>query len=248
MLKEAIEKIQSLANAAKKIDVVRETETQVLFSVDGQIYPWNKPVFRHHVVDSVDDLCSVIAAYGATDDASIWIRPDCIVAKLDGDVLVDEVRLPLTYDVPLLRLMELEQEKLTQQGLIQLLRHELPGVVGAESLLACVRKIRFRSGVAGHADIQHGRESLGREVENEVTGAGDIPEDATVECRVYCNPRETRTYTVRCFLQVFPETQQFTFRPAAGELHEIRTQAIEDIRSRIEQAIGKSAVVFFGEP
>jgi hypothetical protein len=55
------------------------------------------------------------------------------------------------------------------------LRIDLQGTINRAALLTAVRNIKFRVSDSGASNIQQGNESLGRTIEAEVTGAGDIP-------------------------------------------------------------------------
>ncbi len=229
---------------------IHEDDTRIFFNVGGQIEARDKLVLipeRNHVVYSVDDFCQAIKEFGDAL-ATVWIAENKIVGLLDAEPRFERITLPLLPDTNFERLKKCDGETFTQQSLIRLFRYELKGIAGVSELLASVRKIKFRTGQAGVSDIQHGRESMGRELESEVTGAGDIPEDCVVTCRVFRNAREVKEYPIACYLQIFPEKQTFTFRAAAGELDDVCVAALEEVRSRIEGGVPETVKVFFGQP
>ena len=115
--------------------------------------------------------------------------------------------------------------------------------------LAIKPNIKFRKSDSGASSIQHGSESLGRTIEAEVSGAGDIPESVVVSCPVYANHGEReKTATIMYDLEIVPADGQFRFRPIPDELERVIDAALDDIRTRIVDALPDGSAVFFGSP
>jgi hypothetical protein len=115
-------------------------------------------------------------------------------------------------------------------------------------LLTAVRSIKFRTSEAGASTIQQGNESLGRTIEAEVTGAGDIPESVLVSCAVFSNPGEReKTFTVGCDLEIVPAEKKFRFRPIPDEIERVTDAALAGIRDRIADTL-QDIAVFYGSP
>lgn len=205
------------------------------------------PDLRNHTVESVADLAS--AAKRWKPDPAIWIDGKQIVLIPDDQDRRDRVTLPLKQSAVFSCVKKLaEQPKMDQQQLIRLLRHELRNAVNIATILTAVRKIKFRSLTQGHADIQHGNESLGRQIESEVVGADAIPEGLTVPTNVFSNPGEIDlVFPVTLSLEIDVSAQKFLLKPMPDEIERVEDQALADIRERIEDGL-PGVPVFFGRP
>ena len=67
-------------------------------------------------------------------------------------------------------------------------------------------------GSEARADIQQGRESLGKAIMSQVTGEDAFPEEVTFDMRLFDNgPRIF--HQIHCALEIFPQEQQFAITP-----------------------------------
>lgn len=205
------------------------------------------PPLRTHIVDSVDDLISAASLWNAKP--TIWIAPEAVVLVTDDADRRDRVTLPLVKSHQFSTLLSLQKNGgMDQSQFIRLLKVDLAGAVGRQDLITAVRKIKWRAGASGESNITHGSESLGRTIENEVSGAGAIPEDVVVNCPVYQNPGERDfTFGVLCDLEIVPSECKFRFKPLADEIEKVTVAALDGIRSRIQDGVD-GAAVFYGKP
>ena len=206
------------------------------------------PALRSHKVESVDDLAA--AAEKWTGDSTVWIGTDAVRLVLDDADRRDVVTLPLVKSPQFTTLEQLAKTPLLdQQALIRRLRVDLPGAERRTELLSTVRKIKFRQSTSGEDDIQHGKESLGRAIEAQVTGSGDIPETVVVTGPVYCNHGEReQSYAVGLDLEILPSEQKFRLCPLPDELDKAARDALQGIRDRLNGALTSSTAIFFGTP
>lgn len=65
--------------------------------------------------------------------------------------------------------------------LVQNLRDEFDAA--APGLLGTIRNLKFLTADAQTGNIQQGRESMGRTIDKEITGAKDLPETVTINVR-----------------------------------------------------------------
>jgi hypothetical protein len=200
-----------------------------------------------HTVAAVDDL--IAAARRWKTKPTLWVSAAAVVLIPDDDDRRDVVTLPLVKSAAFKRLEQLQAApELSQLELLRTLRIDFGGTVNRADLLAAVRSLKWRQSASGHSNVSQGNESLGRTIENEVTGAGEIPEAVAVGCAVYSNPGEnSKVYTVACDLEVVPSEQKFLFRPVADELANTLTLAQGDIVTQLRSALPEVAV-FFGTP
>jgi hypothetical protein len=135
-----------------------------------------------------------------------------------------------------------------QPAMIRALRLKFIGAEKRAELLTAIRSLKWRQSSEGFADVQHGKESLGKSVESEVTGSGSIPELVVITCPVFSNPGEEENEVgIGCDLDINPAEQTFSFQPIAGEIDAAVASALDDIRKRIEAAC-PTVLVLFGAP
>lgn len=238
---------QNTAKAPVKVDIPSDGR-QAHFRINGELKAFDvPPPLRDHHVDSVADLC--FAAKRWNTDPVLWIADRRVVLVIDDADRRETVTLQLVHSAVFLKLLELRNiPKLEQAALIRLLRAEFRNAADVSNLLASVRKIKFRSHSEGYSDIQHGNESLGQSVENEVSGAGEIDQIVTVSTNLYNNPGETdQRYTIGLDLEVNAKDRNFTLRPMPDEIELATAMALAGIRERIAQVI-PGVPVFFGVP
>lgn len=206
------------------------------------------PSLRSHKVESVDDLAD--AAEKWSGDNTVWIGADAVRLVLNDADRRDVVTLPLVKSPQFTTLEKLAATpQLDQQQVIRLLRVNLPGIERRLELLSIIRKIKFRQSTSGEDDIQHGKESLGRAIEAQVTGSGDIPETVIVTGPIYCNPGEReQSYAVGLDLEILPTEQKFRLCPLPDELDRATRDALQSIRERLNEALPDGTAIFFGTP
>lgn len=253
MLQEALEFVYSAArenannDKAHIVSLPGSNPRQGWYEHNGTLVPYDiHPGVRCHRVDSVCDIIRAIARWGS-DASSVWICSQQVLLILDDADRRDRIAMPLLESATFTRLKKC-QGAIDQAALIRLLRVEFRNAVNQPEVLTAVRKIRFRSLSAGETSIQHGNESLGQQVENEVSGAGDIPEVLAVETNVFSNPGEGEyLVTVGLDLEIDAKAQRFMLRPIPDEIERLTAAALSDIRERISEAIDDSRI-FFGTP
>lgn len=104
-----------------------------------------------------------------------------------------------------------------QKDFVRTLRILLRGCLDASStLIQLVRDLKFSTNGEVEGSIQHGNESMGRKIANQVTGQGAIPEEVTLRVRVFENhPFQT---TIACALEILPAEGAFRLTPYPLEI------------------------------
>lgn len=231
----------------KKIDVPNDG-SKAHFYINGAVEDFEvPPARRKHEVDSVADL--IAAASTWKDSPVVWVDQSKVVLVTDDKVRRDSVTLPLRKSSAFQTIESLKNTKhFGQPELIRLLRVEFRKAAGAAEILAAVRKIKFRQSSEGHADIQHGSESLGKAIENQVSGAGSIPELLIVPTNVYANPGEEGfVFEIGLDLEIDVTNQRFSVRPIPDEIEHMTAMALGGIYTRINEAL-PDVPIFYGRP
>lgn len=208
-----------------------------------------EPKPRESKVDSVDDLCAAANSYGKPEAFSVWLSPSAVVLIADDDDRRDRVTLPLRESTQWKAIKKLAADPtLDQSGLIRLLRQDLPGIGGRAELLSSVRSIKFRSSAEGSSNIQHGNESMGRVIENAVTGANTIPEQVNCILPLYDNQGERgEEFSVLLDLEIVAADQEFRLRPLPDSVEGAQNAALEGIRNSITEQL-EGVRIFYGTP
>jgi hypothetical protein len=222
---------------------------EVYFAIDGRIENRDvRPEPRHHEFTTLESFAEAVNHY--SDGATVWVGRQSIVALIDDDDRRDRLTLHLPYSEQWKVLLQLQQTPVvTQEKLVQLLRTELLGIGGRESLLQTVSKIKWHRNESGEASITHAGESMGKSIQAAVSGAGNIPEDAVVTTTVYANPdlRDIE-HVVAMSLQVLHTEQKFRLKPIGDELIRVQDATLAAIFDTLKAKVGENAKVFVGTP
>jgi hypothetical protein len=220
------------------------------YELGGKVCEHKAPAdLREFAVNTVEGLIEATKRW-KLEKPSIWIGAAGGVIKIPFDEADRREYIEMSLrTTPLFETLKgLDERKggIDQVTLIRLLRREFRKGLGAEAMLAAVRKLKFRSSTQGTTDVQHGNESMGRIIENEVTGASDIPTSLVVPCSVFANPGEQEfEFQVGLDVEIDAVNQKFIVRPFPGEIDKAVELAIESIRTRLKNNV-PGASIFFG--
>jgi hypothetical protein len=253
MLKEAIQHVESLAQraaSARVVNIPGDGKTAFVEQNGSLARIPVTPPLRQHTVASVADLVKSAERWEHEEWGNVvWISCDKLVLVIDDSDRRETVTMPLVESYVFSRIKALAKNPVVDQAaLVRLLRVDLRGVVNATALLTAVRKLKFRQAESGHADIQHGNESMGRQIEAEVTGADAIPDSLVVETNLYSNPGlDEQKFTIGLDLEIDVKNQRFLLRPVPDEIEKVTAAQLASIRAEIEEA-DSELPVFFGRP
>jgi hypothetical protein len=252
MIEEALTKIleQNAEVMNAKILRIPGDDRMCYIDQDGEVTAVEiPPPNRQSHVASVDDLCAAVKAYGKPNEASIWINTGEVVAVLDDTDRRERVTMHLRKNAAYAKLLYLASNPTISQGeLINLLRMELRDISCRTTLLEAVRKIKFSSFTEGHSDLGQGRESLGKSIENKVSGASELPEDLLITTPMFDNPGERdESFTIELLFEVMASDSKFRIKPVPASLENAADNALQKIRSEIVEQL-EGVRVFFGTP
>lgn len=252
MLKEALSYIVGKAEEvaqdrrARKLDFL-SNDREVVFEHAGEITKEAiPPAPRKHNVAKVADLIDAANKWG--QNGTIWISDGRIVLVTDDEGRRDMVTLSLIHTDVFKTVLKLaEGSTMDQPTLIKLLRREFRTSPQATTLLGCVRKLRFNRNESGYANVQVGNESMGRSVENAVTGA-DVAflEELTLPLNVYKFAGEPTSIAFTFDVDV--ANQKLSLKPLPDEVAFAIHATLSGIRSDIIAGAPKTCSVFYGTP
>lgn len=180
-----------------------------------------------------------IVVFATREDAvkpEIWYSRSGVTVFTKGEERRDQVALELKFSPQLETLAAWYRSRtpLSQQVLVSTLRTTFARCLGrAGDFLNIIRKVTFVNNAAGTGTIQHGKASIGRQIEQEVGGAAPIPENITFEVPVW-DAHFRRIEPIDCAIEIDAANATFSIIPLP--------QSIEDAIANAEAALGDALV------
>lgn len=219
-------------------------ESRVLVNGEPYIVEKAHPARDHRVYD-IDSLSAFVAEL---PKVVIWHDDQRVVAVLnDADYRDSRVTMPLPIHPTFTALAKMEGKDFGQRELIDYLRLNLKKEIDAAvpTLIAALRDIKFVNNASGDAKIEHGRESMGRRIEQSVTGVDKLPEDFLLQVPLWLHL--DAVVAVDCALVVNTAEQTFRCGPKPGAVEQSKVAGQKWLNAQLETAC-ESAVVYFGSP
>ncbi len=235
---EAITTIAKLAEKGQETQVTPmpgdDKRVMVTIGGDTKMHDIPPPLLKSSIM-RLPDLAVALEVYkndkGAIvyhNEAYIKLLPSCDDTR---ESIV--MRLPLHEQFQTLQRLTSNPHPVGQRQMVALLSHDLKGVLDDEVLVS-LRGMEFRRDTAGHAGIDHGKESLGQSVEAAVVSTHqDVPEFFTATVQVYAVDGLERRQCVRLHLEIDVEQEKFSLRALPGEL----TVAMQNAQSHLRDVL-----------
>lgn len=250
MLQEAIQLIQDTAVDAKDAAIVAipGVDNAVLISQGGKSTERTiPPPRRKHESNDIESFVEVIRNCG--DKPSVWHNHTQVVALLNDAERRDTVTLNLV-ESKLFKSLQFKdgQRSFSQRELINFLRISLAGCVPPD-LVSTLRTLNFRSAAKTDSTVEHAKDSLGRSVEQAVTGASDLPEEFLATIPVYANVLPDHRAGILVAVDVDFENQKFVLSVVGDGIMDAITEAqgvlstkLTDLFDDVDQS------VYYGKP
>ncbi len=246
MLKELVDRLVGLGEAqAAPSEHSSGARNKRLFWADGKFETVTDDIrARTHEASDLDTL----AAYTDASNSAVWHCRCEVVAVLDDSpesYRDDTVKWSLNCSKKWSALANAATPRTHAEFvhfLVENLRDEIES--GAPGLLGVIRNLRFRSVDESEGKVQQGRESMGRAIESEIAGAGDLPETIVVMVRRwavldYLAP-------VECLLKLDTTNRKLSLVPLADEREQAELKAQEWLHELIAGAV--ECPVYHGRP
>jgi hypothetical protein len=201
---------------------------------------------------AIEDYLKLISEHELSKQPAIYYNAELITILLDES---DESRRDESCVIELERSPECavvdglaaSEQWIDQRALIRLLRVKLAGCLGesGDELIRLLRTIEFGEASQGRGNLQHGKESLGREVEAEIrASAGELPEKIVLQLRVFSDPvLRDCLQPVWCALDIKPREGTFNLCPLPGELQLAEGRTLDVIGNLLRDAAGTIPVI-----
>jgi hypothetical protein len=205
---------------------------------------------REHCLGTLASLLEAIKHYENDEGGVVvWYDRTGVTVHLNDETRRDLLQMGLPYAKPLQVLLSLQEktQPMQQKPFVLLLRTTFatccsPGVVDL------FKKIKFRQGVQQDSVISHGKASLGKSVEMELTGTKDLPEYLSFDVRVW-ESGFTSTQRVECALEIDAAAETFSLIPLPGQIEGAIQKAMEALGVALAEGLeGVDVPVFCGSP
>lgn len=232
-----------------------EPRIYAVVSPDGSVeYRSAAPPIRQHKIHGIDEVAGFVQF--TEDDLSnkptVWFSGSgvsVVMEDTDTDPRDDRATVKLERTQAHATLAAIGKSWFPQKEFVRLLRITLADAATDETLnlLRVVRVLSFSESIAGHGKIEHGRQSLGRDIEAEVkSDAGELPETVAFNVRLYTDPGLTQRFQVVFAVDVNPKDGTFNLSPLGESLTDAVDAQVEAIGERLRAAV--KCPVFRGEP
>lgn len=248
MIRDALELIQETARDADSTQRVMELRNAVLLNTKGVLAEQKNGLpARRHKANDLDSFAAIVEAYGALDSAAVFHADNSVTGVLDASsesYRDDRVTWSLTVSEKFNALTKSAPQPRGHADfvrfLVQTLRDELDAA--APGLLGTLRNLKFRSGDEQSGDVKQGRESMGRQIEAEVTGAGELPETVKISVRRWAALEYVAV--VECLLVLDLQERRLSLRPLADQLEVAENDAQAWLHGKLTDAVG--CPVYYG--
>lgn len=139
-----------------------------------------------------------------------------------------------------------DSRQYTQAALVTLLKQDLLGAV-SPSVAASLRHVEFKRNSDGKRTVEHGRESLGKNVESKVQGTSEIPETFVVTANVFRDPRLAFSVDVVVHLTIDADQERFALRTLADDIEQATEEALRSAGAKLIDELDDVCPVVYGE-
>jgi hypothetical protein len=194
---------------------------------------------RNHRIETLADLAEFSKRFTDAADASFWYSENGVVFCVDDAHRDDKARIYLPSSPQWLAVLDLAKGKaMSQRDLIQLLRTTFRDCLGkAGDLVKNLREIRWKSAEDGSSTVQRGKASIGKTIQQEIAGLGEIPEYVTLTVPFWAN-RVLVYVDVECSLDPDEATQTFKFVPLPGKIDRAVEMALDYLQEAVIRSFG----------
>lgn len=228
--------VAELGHKAHEPHNIKINDDAALVVIDGTLKEVSiSPPRRRH---TAKDLTAIIAFAKANPGASVWYSvagATCLTNDADRR---DRIDFAPTFSPQLNTLIAWDKSQgnaMKQEAAVKILRTMFRDCLGrAGDLLGVMKSLKFKQGAAGGAEIGHGKASYNKSIENEITGAGSIPEWFTMDVSIFASGFPcVQGVDVAIWIDVPNEV--FHFIPIPGAV----ARAIERAEEKIGEVLGE---------
>lgn len=253
MIQESLEMLREefRKGAAPQVISTSDPHSTTLFLPSiGEIREFPHPYPpRNHSLVTIDGFIEAVQKYGKDGSPTIYVGLSSVVAILDDNIAGHrDSRLTLKL-VPSAVFTELERmtAALNQDQMVRMLRTTLSLCEWSKPLRESIEVIKWIRNDAGESNASAGRNSLGREVQAEVSGLkSPIPETLNCTFQPYPTIEGLGRVAAMCNLIVDHAKQTFLLQPQPHAVDKARNDAQNRVRELLCDSL--ECDIFIGTP
>ena len=124
---------------------------------------------------------------------------------------------------------------MTQAQFVRVMRITLRRCQPEAQLLQILRALKFSASTDGGVELRQGKESMGKSIRAEVYSDLAIPEETTLNVRLWENHHAA--FQIGCAIEVFPAEQTFKLTPYPGELARLVESGLTSLQSLFAESL-----------
>lgn len=184
------------------------------------------------------------------ENPEIWVHSGRVELIHERETQRDTSRIYLHQSKQINDLQNLEQKQpwYSQRDFIKLLRVNFRGCLSAHpTLIEIVRKVKFNISESGESEVRIGQSSLGKSINAQIHGTGDLPDEVTLSVPIFANAELKYWGQVVCVLDADPNSKQFQLIPAPGSIENAVQSAMGAIHGELTAMLqGKEIPIYLG--
>lgn len=167
------------------------------------------------------------------EEGAVYIGPTSITYVYSFEDRRHRASCPLVVSKPWAWL-SCDQKPLDQRSIIRLLRITFDRWLPSDSnLISVLRNVKWKQDGTTEANLQRGKEALGRQILNEAAGISNFPDEFTVTGDVFENFYSP--VSARIALEILPDVQAFELIPFPGQVRSGLDATLLRLQSDIAQ-------------
>lgn len=251
MLKELLQELQKQAQqtlAPQFVEYDRKSN-RAYKDADGNLAFLEGALDRDHKFESLADLATFSKRFLNVEafdpNNSFWYDENGVTFIMDDFASQDRAVLSLPKSPQWLAILDLAKGRaMSQRDLIQLLRTTLRDCLGkCGDLIKNLREIKWKSLAEGESNIQRGKASIGKTIQQQIEGLGEIPEYITLTVPFWAN-RVLVYVDVECSLDPDEATTTFKLVPLPGKVERATEMALDALHEAVVGSFGSEEPPF----
>lgn len=248
---EAIREIERLVKAGAKTEFVRNKQEpeHVYWRVNpegtAEVVEVEPPLWSRHF-KRPDDVVAALSE--GSDFSRTTFYDETAIQVVQDDDCRKLTTCPMEFSPQFQWLKTKSAGAFDQRAFVRLLRIDFRGCLdGAPDLLGLVRNLKFTNAGQAVGNIQHGRESLGKSIESQVSGESSLPEEIRVTVPIWKNWNVRQD--IACAIEIDSQSQTFRLTPYPNELDNALDRSLMALHAFLAGDKGsKRPPVFRGHP
>jgi len=246
MIKEALEYLKQNLTVPPAIQTVK-CEPEHVYFLNGSRYI-AEPFPRSHKAKDLDTIAAWANLF-SNDKSHVWYDRDAIIVVLDNETRRDWVIMRLNLSDPLKTIIGWGQKSggFEQTDLILLFRTMFKGCLDKD-LIAILRKVKFSSSGDSERTVTTTKTSIGKKIEQEASGAMEIPDDFIMNVPVFANTNLPMTGNVEVAISINVQSERFFLHPVPGHVERVVADAERELGKRLTELLDDESKLFYGCP